>query len=185
MSAEVIPLEMIRQAILLIRGQKVMLDRDLALLYGVETRVLNQAVKRNRKRFPPDFMFALTRKEIRNISQFVICSSTIKHARQAYAFTEQGVAMLSGVLNSPRAVRVNIAIMRTFVQLRRLLASNADLARKLEELENKYDSQFRVVFDAIRRLMSPPKPQKKQIGFQVREKHGKYRVFGKKSHARR
>ena len=153
-----------------------MLDRDLAMLYGVETRVLNQAVKRNRDRFPADFMFSLSRQEIRNISQFVICSSNIKHAPKVYVFTEQGVAMLSGVLNSPRAVHVNIAIMRTFVQLRRMLASNAVLARELKELEKKYDSQFRVVFDAIRRLMGPPKPRRKQIGFQVREKRAKYQI---------
>ncbi|MFH0939205.1 MAG: ORF6N domain-containing protein [Planctomycetota bacterium] len=170
MKTDLVPMDKIRQAILFVRGQKVMLDRDLALLYEVETRALNQAVKRNRDRFPNDFIFELTREEIRNISQSVICSATLKHAKSVYVFTEQGIAMLSSVLNSSRAIQVNIAIMRTFVQLRALLSTHADLARKLEELEKKYDSQFRVVFDAIRQLMSPPDPPRKQIGFRVREK---------------
>lgn len=181
MTDAIIPVERIQKAIYLIRGQKIMLDRDLASLYGVETRVLNQAVKRNRDRFPEDFMFELTREEIRNISQFVICSTTLKHARNVYAFTEQGVAMLSGVLNSPRAVQVNIAIMRTFVRLRRILSTHADLARKLSALEKKYDAQFRVVFDAIRQLMEPPKTKTKQIGFKVREKRVVYRAGRRRS----
>ncbi len=142
-----------------------MLDRDLAELYGVETRVLNQAVSRNRARFPDDFMFALTREEIRNLSQFVI-SSGFKHSPRVLVFTEQGVAMLSGLLNSSRAVAVNIAIMRTFVRLRELIASHADLARKLARLESKYDAQFKAVFDAIRELMSPTTPrQNREMGF--------------------
>jgi len=169
-----VPIEKIQEAILSIRGVKVMLDRDLAMLYGVETRALNQAVKRNRDRFPGDFMFELTREEIRNISQFVICSPAMKHARNVYAFTEQGIAMLSGVLNSQRAIQVNIAIMRAFVQLRQLLATHADLARKLEQMEKKYDAQFRIVFDTIRRLMSPPEKPRKRIGFQVRERKASY-----------
>lgn len=152
-----------------------MLDRDLAGLYGVETRVVNQAVKRNEARFPSDFMFELTREEIRNISQFVICS-TIKHAPKVFAFTEQGVAMLSGVLKSPRAVDVNIAIMRTFVKLRRMLESSEELSRKLAELESKYDKQFRIVFEAINELMIPPEPKKNPIGFHVREEPGVYTV---------
>lgn len=160
-----------------------MLDRDLALLYGVETRALNQAVKRNRDRFPPDFMFELNRDEIRNISQFVICSTAMKHAPKAYAFTEQGIAMLSGILNSPRAIHVDIAIMRAFVQLRVLLATHADLARKMEELEKKYDAQFRVVFDAIRQLMIPPDSPRKRIGFEIREKRAVYRVRAKGVHS--
>ncbi len=176
MSQDLIPVERIEGMILQLRGQKVMLDRDLAALYGVETRVLNQAVKRNLKRFPNDFMFPLTREEIRNISQNVICSNSMKHARNVYAFTEQGVAMLSGVLNSERAIAVNIAIMRTFARLRHILASHADLALKLEELEKKYDKQFRVVFDALRELMNPPEPPRRQIGFGVRESRTKYRV---------
>jgi hypothetical protein len=183
MKTDIVPMERIRQAILLVRGLKVMLDRDLAMLYGVETRALNQAVKRNRDRFPEDFMFVLTREEIRNISQSVICSSTMKHAKSVYAFTEQGVAMLSSVLNSPRAIQVNIAIMRAFVQLRAILSTHAGLARKLEEMEKKYDSQFRVVFDAIRQLMAPSKTPGKRIGFHVREKHATYRSDRNKSHA--
>lgn len=171
-----VPMEKIREAILLVRGQKVMLDRDLAMLYGVETRVLNQAVKRNRERFPDDFMFELTRDEIRNISQFVISSEGIKYAPRAFVFTEQGIAMLSGVLNSPRAIKVNIAIMRAFVQLRSILTTHAGLARKLEELEKKYDKQFQVVFEAIRKLIIPPEPGKKKIGFKVKEKRGVYRT---------
>jgi len=175
-TVDIIPMDKVRQAILLVRGQKVMLDRDLAILYGVETRVLNQAVKRNRDRFPPDFMFELTREEITRISQSVISSSDLKYSKSAYAFTEQGIAMLSGVLDSPRAVQVNIAIMRAFVQLRALLATHADLASKLEELEKKYDAQFRVVFDAIRQIMTPSTPPRKQIGFQVREGRAVYRI---------
>jgi hypothetical protein len=158
-------MERIESRIYLIRGQKVVLDRDLAELYEVETRALNQAVKRNADRFPEDFMFALTREEIRNLSQFVI-SSGFKHAPRVLAFTEQGVAMLSGLLNSPRAIAVNIGIMRAFVRLRQLIASNADLARKLADLESKYDEQFKIVFDAIRELMSPTVPRcNREMGF--------------------
>lgn len=161
-----IPTERIDSRIYLMRGHKVLLDRDLAELYGVETRVLNQAVRRNAGRFPPDFMFSLTREEIRNLSQFVI-SPGFKHAPQVLVFTEQGVAMLSGVLNSPRAIQVNIEIMRAFVRLRQLIASSADLARKLVSLEKKYDAQFKAVFDAIRALMSPelPASQEREMGF--------------------
>jgi hypothetical protein len=164
-----IPPERIERSILLIRGQKVMLDRDLARLYGVETRVLNQAIRRNIDRFPEDFMFRLTREEIMRISQFVISSvhpgvKTLKFSKSVMAFTEQGVAMLSSVLHSRRAIQVNIEIMRAFVRLRRMLASHADLARKLDGLEKKYDAQFKVVFDAIRELMKPPET-KKRIGF--------------------
>ncbi len=146
-----IPPEQIEHAILLVRGEKVMLDRDLAALYGVETRVLNQAVMRNRDRFPIDFMFELTREEILGISQ-IVTSSDVKFSKRVTVFTEQGVAMLSGVLRSKRAILVNVAIMRAFVKLRRMLSSNADFARELKELESKYDRQFRVVFDAIRQL---------------------------------
>jgi len=133
-----LPIEVIRGKIYLIRGQKVLLDRDLAEMYGVETRSLNQAVRRNINRFPEDFMLTLTRDEIRNLSQIVI-SPGLKHAPNVFAFTEQGVAMLSSVLNSDRAVQVNIAIMRAFVQMRELAISNRALARKLDELEMKYD----------------------------------------------
>jgi hypothetical protein len=162
----VTPVERIAQAIVLIRGQKVMLDQDLAYLYGVSTKVLNQAVRRNESRFPSDFMFQLTREEVVNLrSQFVTAEPrNIRYL--PYAFTEQGVAMLSSVLRSERAVRVNIEIMRAFVQLRQMLASHADLARKLETLETKYDSQFKIVFDAIRELMTPDAPAtKRRIGF--------------------
>lgn len=173
--ASIIPIERVEQSIYLIRGHKVMLDRDLAGLYGVETRVLNQAVKRNAERFPSDFMFELTREEIRNISQIVICS-TIKHSPKVLAFTEQGVAMLSGILKSSRAVDVNIAIMRTFVKLRRMLESSEELSRKLAEMESRYDEQFRIVFEAINELMIPPEPKKNPIGFHVREEPGVYTV---------
>jgi hypothetical protein len=151
-----IPAERIERAILLLRGQKVMLDKDLAKLYGVATSNLNKAVRRNWKRFPEDFMFQLTKEEQERLR---FQSGISKPAGRGgpryrpYAFTEQGVAMLSGVLHSPRAVGVNIEIMRAFVRLRQLLASHANLARKLEALEKKYDAQFRVVFDAIRQLM--------------------------------
>jgi hypothetical protein len=146
-----IPIEKIEKAIYLIRGEKVMLDRDLASLYGVETGALNRAVKRNLQRFPPDFMFQLTTDE----SDFLRCQIGISKRGPGgrrflpYVFTEQGVAMLSSVLNSERAVLVNIEIMRAFVKLRLMLASNAELSRRLDELESKYDKQFRVVFVAI------------------------------------
>jgi len=146
----------VERRIFLIRGQKVMLDFDLAELYGVETRALKQAVRRNLDRFPPDFMFKLSAAEIKNlVSQTVIPTRGKLGGATPMAFSEQGVAMLSSVLRSPRAVQVNIAIMRTFVRLRELLLSNADLARKLAALEDKYDAQFKVVFDAIRELMLP------------------------------
>jgi len=165
-----IPLERIERSILLIRGQKVMLSPDLAELYQVEPRVLVQAVKRNIARFPEDFMFQLTEEEFYNLkSQFVISSWGGLRRAKPYAFTEQGVAMLSSVLNSEIAIKVNIEIMRAFVRLRRLLASHADLARKLEALEKKYDTQFKVVFEAIRELMKPPETKKRPIGFLVEE----------------
>ena len=159
------PVEVIANKIFVIRGQKAMLDRDLAELYGVETRVLNQAVRRNIKRFPEDFMFTLTREEIMNLSQIVI-SSKIKHAPNVFAFTEQGVAMLSSVLNSERAVLVNIQIMRTFAQMRQMMLSYKELKEKIEKMESKYDKQFRIVFQALKQLLEPPKKSKKRkIGF--------------------
>lgn len=169
-SVTLIPAERIECSIVLIRGEKVLLDRDLADLYKVETRVLVQAVKRNIARFPADFMFQLSAKELEQWrSQFVMSNPTAKMGvrRRPYAFTEQGVAMLSGVLHSERAVEVNIEIMRAFVRLRQILASHAELARKLDVLERKYDAQFRVVFDAIRQLMAPPtsEQKKRRIGF--------------------
>ncbi|MBI4626745.1 MAG: ORF6N domain-containing protein [Verrucomicrobia bacterium] len=159
-SPGLIPTGRIDGKILLIRGQKVLLDRDLSGLYGVETRALNQAVRRNAERFPEDFMFSLTRDEITRISQIVI-SSDLKFSNNVNAYTEQGVAMLSSVLRSSRAVQVNIEIMRAFVRLRQMIATNADLARKLDALERKYDAQFKIVFDAIRELMTPPVAAKK------------------------
>lgn len=162
-----VPVERIEKAIYLIRGEQVMRDRDLAGLYEIPTKVLKQAVRRNSDRFPHDFMFALNKTEFEAWrSQFVTSKADRKGLRHPpMAFTEQGVAMLSSVLNSARAVQVNIAIIRTFVHLRRLLASNAKLAKKLEGLERKYDHQFKVVFDAIRQLMKPSEPKRKQIGF--------------------
>ncbi len=162
--------ERIERRILLIRSQKVMLDRDVAELYQVPTRALNQAVKRNLDRFPADFMFQLTREELATWrSHFVTSNPGAKMGlrRAPFAFTEHGIAMLSSVLKSERAVLVNIAIIRTFVRLRQLLATHADLARKLKDLEKQYDEQFRVVFEAIRQLMVPPTEaeKKNRIGF--------------------
>ena len=156
----------VERRIFLVRGRKVMLDFDLAELYGVETRALKQAVRRNLDRFPADFMFELSTAEIKNlVSQTVIPTRGKLGGATPMAFTEQGVAMLSSVLRSSRAVQVNIAIMRTFVRLREMLLSNAELARKLAALENKYDAQFKVIFDAIRELMLPPEPTRRKIGF--------------------
>ena len=148
-----------------IRGQRVMLSMDLAVLYEVVPKVLIQAVKRNSERFPSDFMFQLTLQEFTNLKSQFVTSSWGGRRALPYAFTEQGVAMLSGVLNSPRAVRVNIEIMRSFVRIRQMLASNKDLARRLDDLEKKYDQQFRIVFDAIRKLMAPPTKPRRKIGF--------------------
>jgi hypothetical protein len=171
-NTSLVPMECIERAILFIRGHKVMLSPELAGLYHVEPRILIQAVKRNLDRFPDDFMFQLTAEEWEDLkSQFVI-SSWGGVRVMPYAFTEQGVAMLSSVLNSNRAVQVNIEIMRAFVRLRQLLSSNAELARKLEALENKYDRQFKAVFDAIRQLMSPPKEKRREIGFHVKPEDG-------------
>lgn len=165
-AAAAVPLERIAESILWLRGQKVMLSHDLAELYGVEPRSLVQALKRNAERFPVDFVFQLTKQELINLKSQIVISSWGGARALPYAFTEQGVAMLSSVLRSPRAVQVNIEIMRAFVRLRQLLASNAGLARKLAELESRYDAQFKVVFDAIRELMKPPEPgHKRPIGF--------------------
>jgi len=171
-----IPLERIERSILLIRGVKVMLDADLSALYDVETKQLIQAVKRNIFRFPSDFMFQLSKEEFENLrSQFDTSSHWGGRRYPPYAFTEQGVAMLSSVLRSKRAVQVNIEIMRAFVRLRQILASNKELAKKLDELEKKYDAQFRVVFEAIRELMKPPETKRRPIGFLVEEPHVPYK----------
>lgn len=164
-----VPVERIEREIFVLRGHKVMLDDALAALYGVSVKALNQAVKRNIERFPEDFMFRLTSDEAARLrSQAVTSKPAGRGGRRyaPYAFTEQGVAMLSSVLRSDRAVQVNIEIMRAFVRLRQMLQSNAELARKLDSLERKYDAQFKAVFQAIRELMTPPTKPKKRIGFQ-------------------
>ena len=163
----VIPQEVIENKILLIRSKKVMLDKDLAVLYGVQTRTLNQAVKRNVQRFPEDFMFQLTREEAEKLlrSQFVTLKGGRHYKYLPHAFTENGVAMLSSILNSEGAIEVNVQIMRTFTRLREMLLSHKDLQRKIEEMEKKYDYQFKVVFDAIKQLLEPSEKPKKRIGF--------------------
>ncbi|TAK66774.1 MAG: ORF6N domain-containing protein [Bacteroidetes bacterium] len=183
-TSQLIPLETIEKKIFLIRGQKVMLDKDLAELYGVTTKRLNEQVRRNVTRFPDDFMFQLSEHEYESLRSHF---ATLKKGRGKHrkylplVFTEQGVAMLSSVLNSERAITVNVAIMRAFVRLRDLLSSNKELARKLEELEKKYDYQFKIVFDAIRKLMNPlekpvPEKPKRAIGFEIKEPVVKYRA---------
>ena len=162
-----IPRERIEQTILIIRGHRVMLDADLAVLYGVETKAFNRAVTRNMERFPDDFMFRLTKKEDEDLRYHFGTSRWGGRRYLPYAFTEQGVAMLSSVLRSKRAIQVNIAIMRAFVQLRELITSNKGLARRLNELEKKYDGQFRIVFEAIRELMAEPAPKSRRIGFKT------------------
>jgi hypothetical protein len=174
MKAEtLVPVEHIEKSILLIRGQKVMLDRDLAELYGVETKNLNLAVRRNLRRFPEDFMFQHTAEEYGALRLQI---ETLKRGRGRHrkylphAFTEQSVAMLSSVLHSERAIQVNLAIMRAFVRLREMLASNRELARRLDELDQKYDARFRAAFEAIRQLMAPStNPPKRRIGFRQDE----------------
>ena len=192
MKKELIPAARIAQSIHFMRGQKVMLDLDLAALYGVATKVLNQAVKRNAARFPEDFMFKLSGEEIEGLSQIVTPSQgmgrsrsqivTLKRGKNVKyrpcAFTEQGVAMLSSVLKTDRAVKVNIAIMRAFVKLREALETNRELARKFAELEKrvgKHDDEIAAIIDAIRQLMAPPEKPRREIGFHVREKAQRYR----------
>jgi len=175
--------EVIEKRICLIRGHKVMISTHLAELYGVETRILNQASKRNRDRFPEDFIFQLTAEE----ADWLVSQNVIPHKKHfggalPYAFTEQGVAMLSSVLRSQRAIQVNIAIMRAFVKLREILSTHKELASKLAQLEpkiEKHDEKIKVIFDAIRQLTSPVVPKRKKIGFEVREKPTKY---GKQAH---
>ncbi len=162
-----LPDERIQNRIFLLRGKKVMFDRDLAELYGVKTQVLNQAVQRNIRRFPGDFMFQLTRRETKIwISQIVISKHQEKGVRKCpFVFTEQGIAMLSTVLRSERAILVNIQIIRTFTKLRELMATNKELREKIEQLERKYDSQFKIVFDVIKRLIVEEEKPKPLIGF--------------------
>ncbi len=162
-----LPATPLERRILHIRGHKVMLDRDLAVLYGVTTKRLNEQVRRNAGRFPADFMLQLTPEETAALRSHYATSKKGRGGRRyrPLAFTEQGVAMLSSVLHSERAIRVNITIMRAFVRLREILATHRDLARKLEALERRYDAQFRVVFDALRELVSTPEPPRRRIGF--------------------
>ena len=181
MSETLVPVERIRQKILLLRGQRVILDRDLAALYGVPTKVLKQAVKRNAGRFPEDFMFVLTREEFGEWrSQFVTSKADRMGLRHApMAFTEQGIAMLSSVLNSEQAIRVNIAIMRAFVRLREALSVHQELAAKLADLERRiagHDESVRTLFEAIRQLMAPPEKTRRPVGFRVEEARPAYRV---------
>jgi ORF6N domain-containing protein len=161
----VLPAKRIERAILVLRGERVMLDVDIALLYGVETRALVQAAKRNRERFPSDFMFQLTPEEIENLRSQSVISSWGGRRYRPYAFTEQGVAMLSSVLRSERAVRVNIEIMRAFVRLRQVMSTQGDLIQRLNEMEQRYDAQFKAVFDALRQLMAPAGAAPRRIGF--------------------
>ena len=167
---DIIPQEIIEGKILFIRGKKVMLDRDLAQLYGVTTGNLNKAVNRNIDRFPEDFMFQLTDEEFKNLKFHFGISSWGGTRKLPRVFTENGVAMLSSVLNSQRAIHVNIQIMRTFTRLREMLMTHKDLKQKIEEMEKKYDYQFKIVFDAIKRLLEPPEKPKKRIGFLADEK---------------
>ena len=180
MSKAVIPIERIASAILMLRDQRVMLDYDLAVLYGVETRALKQAVRRNPGRFPNDFMFELSEQEIDTVvSQFVIPDRRRFGGAKPMAFTEQGIAMLSSVLNNERAIKVNIAIMRAFVKLRQVLDTNRELAQKFSELEQrvgKHDEEIAAILEAIRQLMAPPEKARREIGFHVREKAPRYRV---------
>jgi len=168
-----VPIEKITEKIHLIRGQKVIVDRDLAQLYAVETKVLKQAVKRNIKRFPSDFMFELTKEEFQNLRSQFVTSSWGGPRYIPMVFTEQGVAMLSSVLHSDSAIQVNIQIMRAFTQLRSMLVTHKDLKRKIEAMEDKYDEQFRIVFEAIQQLLEEDEKPKKKIGY-IKEGQAKY-----------
>ncbi len=177
----IVPVETIEREIYLIRGQKVMLDSDLAALYGVQTKILNKAVARNSERFPEDFMFRLTTTEAESLRFHFGTSKSGRGGRRylPYVFTEQGVAMLSSVLHSKRAALVNVAIMRAFVKLREMLTTHKELARKLAQLENKiekHDEEIGAIFEAIRRLMAQPEPKEKKIGFIVKERKAVYRT---------
>ncbi|ABW68363.1 ORF6N domain-containing protein [Desulfosudis oleivorans] len=177
---DIVPVERIAGKIYLIRQAKVMLDKDLAELYGVETKVLKQAVKRNKKRFPSDFMFELTREEFQVLRSQIVTSSWGGSRYVPMAFTEQGVAMLSGVLNSDRAIAVNIQIMRTFTKLRQAILSNEDLRKELSELKQLTEDRFRVVFETLDQLLAVEHKPQKKIGFTVKEKQRAYRKNGGK-----
>jgi hypothetical protein len=180
MKGQIIPAARIAQSICWIRGQKVLLDSDLAALYGVPIKSLNQAVKRKSERFPADFMFRLSADEMRSLRSQIVTLKRGRHRKYLpYAFTEQGVAMLSSVLNSERAVKVNIAIMRAFVKLRETLESNRELAQKFSELERRvgrHDDEIASIIEAIRQLIAPSRKPRREIGFHVREKAGRYQL---------
>jgi hypothetical protein len=186
MSKAIIPVDQIAHRIRQLRGEKVLLDYDLAALYGIETRALKQAVRRNLNRFPSDFMFELSREEVEAVvSQFVIPNRRKFGGARPMAFTEQDVAMLSSVLNTRRAVMVNIAIMRAFVKLRAMLETSRELARKFAELERRvgeHDEEIAAILEAIRQLMAPPERPRREIGFRVRENAGHYRTPKKTKH---
>ncbi|MBW1740089.1 MAG: ORF6N domain-containing protein [Deltaproteobacteria bacterium] len=170
-----VPIESIQRRIFVIRNERVMIDRALAELYGVETKQLKRAVRRNLDRFPSDFMFELTKEEYDSLRCQIGTLKRGEHTKYLpMAFTEQGVAMLSSVVNSKQAIEVNILIMRAFVELRKMISSHKALLRKVEEMEKKYDEQFKVVFDAIRELMTPPEKPRKKIGFVVKERRAAY-----------
>jgi len=178
-----VPIERITSKIYLIRDQKVMLDQDLSDLYDVQTKVLKQAVRRNIDRFPGDFMFELTKDEFENLRSQIVTSSWGGTRYRPMAFTEQGVAMLSSVLNSKRAIQVNIHIMRAFTSLRQMLSTHDDLKKKIEAMEKKYDENFKIVFKAIKQLIEvEDKPKKKRIGYTLKEKQS---IYGKKAKGKR
>lgn len=162
--------EVVENMIYIIRGNKVMLDSDLADLYGVPTHRMNEQIKRNKKRFPGDFMFQLTKEEFENLKSQFVTSNWGGRRKLPYVFTEQGVAMLSGVLNSDRAIQVNIAIMRTFIKLRSMIATHKEMKNKIDAMEKKYDKQFKVVFTALKHLFEEPEQSKTVIGFTPKKK---------------
>ena len=172
MSDSIIPIERIEQRIFVIRGERVILDSDLAQIYGVETRVFNQAIRRNIGRFPEDFMFGLTTEEFESLMSQIVISKIGRGGRRKLplVFTEHGALMAANVLNSPRAVEASVQVVRAFVRMRSMLASNAELSKKIESLEKKYDGQFKAVFDAIKKLMMPPDKPKGGIGFVAAKK---------------
>jgi len=182
---DIVPMERIASKIYVIRDTRVLLDRDLAELYGVKTKVLKQAVRRNIKRFPDDFMFELTEVENSALRSQIVTLKRGQHSKYLpFVFTEQGVAMLSSVLNSERAIEVNIAIMRVFVRLREMIATHKELASKLSELEEHlrdHDQQIKAIFEAIRQLMLPPETSRKKIGFEMKEPKGKYKKKKRKN----
>src|SRR6266436_4792794 len=179
MSRDILPVRRIAQAIFVLRGQKVILSQDLAALYGVTVGILTQAMKRNTRRFPKDFVFQLTAEELSNLKSQIVISSWGGRRHLPYAFTEQGVAMLSSVLNSERAVKVNIAIMRAFVKLRQTLETNRELAQKFADLERragKHGEEISAILEAIRQLLAPPEKPQREIGFHVRERTARYQT---------